>query len=119
MKSQVLHTVRYNIYGEAAGLKQSKPALTSPIRLILKLSFLHLSQGAKVDPLSHDRQTPLFLASKHGATEAVQLLVDKGADIVVRDVNLQSVMHAAVGFHSTMEILLQVGIFWWSSRNMF
>lgn len=38
----------------------------------------------------------------------VKLLMQRGADVTIRDVTLKSVVHAAVGDHKSMEALLQV-----------
>ena len=66
------------------------------------------SQGAFVDPKSDERRTPLFRAADKGAADVVKLLMDRGADVTIRDTELQSVLHAAVGHPRAMEVLLQV-----------
>lgn len=38
----------------------------------------------------------------------VKLLMQRGADVTIRDVTLKSVVHAAVGDYKSMEALLQV-----------
>lgn len=38
----------------------------------------------------------------------VKLLMERGADVTIRDVTLKSVVHAAVGDHKSMEALLEV-----------
>ena len=66
------------------------------------------TQGAAVDPKSDERRTPLFRAADKGAADVVKLLMDRGADVTIRDTELQSVLHAAVGHPRAMEVLLQV-----------
>ena len=43
-----------------------------------------------------------------GGTETVHLLMDRGADVTLKDVELRSVLHAAIGNSSTMEVLTKV-----------
>ena len=66
------------------------------------------TQGAAVDPKSDERRTPLFRAADKGAADVVKLLMDRGADVTIRDTELQSVLHAAVGHPRAMEVLLLV-----------
>ena len=61
-----------------------------------------------VDPKSDERRTPLFMAAENGAFDAVKLLMERGADVTIRDTELRSVLHAAVGHPRVMETLLQV-----------
>lgn len=61
-----------------------------------------------MDPRDKFCRTPLFLAAGAGGTEAVQMLIDSGADVTVKDVDLRSCVRAAVGHAGTMEVLLQV-----------
>ena len=78
--------------------------------LVIKVSpGSFLSQEAVVDPKTDDRRTPLFYAADYGAVDVVKLLMERGADVTIRDIELQSVLHAAVGHPRAMEILLQVG----------
>lgn len=78
--------------------------------LLIKVSpTSFLSQEAVVDPKTDDRRTPLFYAADYGAVDVVKLLMERGADVTIRDIELQSVLHAAVGHPRAMEILLQVG----------
>ena len=50
----------------------------------------------------------MFRAANYGADAMVKLLMQRGADVIIRDVTLKSVVHAAVGDHKSMEALLQV-----------
>ena len=54
--------------------------------------------------------TPLFLAASAGGTDTVKLLMDRGADVTLKDVELRSPLHVAIadGNSSTMEALLKV-----------
>ena len=61
-----------------------------------------------VDPKSDERRTPLFMAAENGAFDAVTLLMDRGADVTIRDTELRSVLHVAVGHPRVIENLLQV-----------
>ena len=45
-----------------------------------------------------------------GGTESVKMLIDMGADVTVKDVDLRSCVRVAVGHAATMEILLQVSV---------
>ena len=75
---------------------------------LTKLCSCFRTQGATVDPKSDERHTPLFRAADKGAADVVKLLMDHGADVTIRDTELQSVLHAAVGHPRAMEVLLQV-----------
>ena len=48
------------------------------------------------------------MAADQGAVDVVKLLMERGADVTIRDTELQSVLHAAVGHPRAMEALLQV-----------
>ena len=63
-----------------------------------------------MDPRDIQGRTPLFLAASAGGTATVKLLMDRGADITLKDVELRSPLHAAIvdGDSSTMEALLKV-----------
>lgn len=61
-----------------------------------------------MDPKSDERRTPLFLAAENGAVDVLKLLMESGADVTIRDIELRSVLHAAVGHPHAMEVLLQV-----------
>ena len=61
-----------------------------------------------MDPRDSQGRTPLFLAASEGGTSTVQLLMDRGADITLKDVELRSALHVAIGNSSTMEALIKV-----------
>ena len=61
-----------------------------------------------MDPRDIQCRTPLFLAASVGGTETVQLLMDRGADITLKDVELRSPLHAAIGSSATLEALIKV-----------
>ena len=69
---------------------------------------LVFTQEAFVDPKSDERRTPLFMAAENGANDVVKLLMERGAEVTIRDTELRSVLHAAVGHPRAMEALLQV-----------
>ena len=48
------------------------------------------------------------MAAASGATESVRLLMERGADVTVKDYGMTSMLHAAVGCAETIEVLLQV-----------
>ena len=53
-------------------------------------------------------RTPIYLAASVGGTETVQLLMDQGADITLKDEELRSPLHVAIGHSATMEALIKV-----------
>ena len=61
-----------------------------------------------VNPRDINGKTPLFLASSAGATEVVAILMEKGGDVTIKDIEGNSVLHAANGFTATTEALLKV-----------
>ena len=63
-----------------------------------------------MDPRDDERRTPLFMAARYNAANVVQLLMDRGADVTIRDTSLRSMLHAAVGDVKSMEALLQVTV---------
>ena len=74
----------------------------------LFIDGLFFFQGASVDPRDKICRTPLLLAAGVGGTESVQVLIENGADVTVKDVDLRSCVRVAVGHTATMELLLQV-----------
>ena len=72
-----------------------------------------------MDPRDIQGRTPLFLAASVGGTATVQLLMDRGSDITLKDVELRSPLHAAIehGNSSTMEALIKV-IYWKMGNNL-
>lgn len=61
-----------------------------------------------MDPRDIQGRTPIYLAASVGGTETVQLLMDRGADITLKDVELRSPLHVAIGNSATMEVLIKV-----------
>ena len=57
-------------------------AATGPEAATVKLLLEH---GASVDALSPNGSTPLMLAAQYGSEESVKLLIDRGADIRLRN----------------------------------
>lgn len=53
-----------------------------------------------------------------GGTETVQLLMDRGADIALKDVELRSPLHVAIGNSATMEVLMKVTAMKGSQRDL-
>jgi len=47
-------------------------------------------------------------AAKRGGTETVQLLMQKGADATLRDVDNRTAVFEAVGYPATMAVILEV-----------
>lgn len=80
--------------------------ILSPSYLLFIIFFF--TQGAEADPRDIEGQTPLFLAASVGGTETVQLLMDRGADITLKDMELRSALHVAIGNTSTMDALMKV-----------
>ena len=54
--------------------------------------------------------TPLLLASAVGGLETVKVLLGCAADVTLKDCNLRSVLHVAIGHSRTLETLLKVKI---------
>lgn len=48
------------------------------------------------------------MAASAGETETVELLLEKGADITMKDAEKSNVLHAAMGQNLTEEALLRV-----------
>ena len=48
------------------------------------------------------------MAAENGAVDVLRLLMERGADVTIRDIELRSVLHGAVGYPNAMEVLLQV-----------
>lgn len=71
---------------------------------------MYISVGAALDPKDDERRTPLYLAASYGANSVVTFLMNKGADVTIRDTMLKSVVHAAVGDATSMAYLLQVSV---------
>ena len=59
--------------------------------------FSRYSQVASVDSRDKQGRTPLFLAAEHGGTEAVKILINNGANMRAKDVDLRSCVRVAVG----------------------
>lgn len=66
------------------------------------------TQGASVDPPDRSLCTPLFKAAEKGGVNTIQLLLERGADVTVKNLNQRSVLHAAVPHAEAMELLLKV-----------
>lgn len=67
-------------------------------------------QGASVDLPDKSRRTPLFMAASSGATETVELLISRGANITAKNLAMKSVLHSAVGHDNTIDALLKVSV---------
>ena len=61
-----------------------------------------------VNPRDNMEQTPLFMAASSGGTDTVELLMEKGADVTMKDFEKSNVLHAAMGHTLTEEALLTV-----------
>lgn len=62
-----------------------------------------------MDPRDLNCHTPLLLATAGGCTASVHVLLEKGADVALKDSNLNSCLHLAIGNFITLEELLKVG----------
>jgi len=58
--------------------------------------------------LDNDQRTPLLLAASRGCTNAVELLLESGANSILRDAKNRTVLHCAVGHSETLAALLKV-----------
>ena len=63
-----------------------------------------------MDPRDVSCKTPLLLTSAVGGLETVKVLLDFAADVTLKDFNLRSVLHLAIGHSKTLEALLKVNI---------
>ena len=74
------------------------------------IKFL-LERGAAINHKDKDNYTPLLTASWKGQTEAVVLLIQKGAKVQATDSSLKSCLHLAVEHDNstTLEALLENG----------
>ena len=70
-------------------------------------------QEFPVNPRDAKCRTPLLLASAVGGLESVKVLLEFSADVTVKDFNLRSVLHLAIGHNMTLEALLKVNIIVW------
>ena len=60
----------------------------------LQMARCAIEAGARVDASKeYNKRTPLFLASAHGHTDIVRLLIDQGADVSLKDVNGDNPLH--------------------------
>lgn len=50
----------------------------------------------------------MYFAASYGASSVVKLLMEREADVTIRDTSLKSIIHAAVGDSKSMEYLLEV-----------
>lgn len=66
-----------------------------------------LEKNYPVNPRDAKCRTPLLLASAVGGQETVKVLLDFSADVAVKDCNLRSVLHLAIGHNKTLEALLK------------
>lgn len=57
------------------------------------------------------------MAASYGADKVVKLLMERDADVTIRDTSLRSILHAAVGDVESMEALLQVIMGYCSDDN--
>ena len=68
-----------------------------------------VNRGAPIDLRLEDRTTPLMSAATNGRIEAVRLLLEKNADVTLRDSSDQRALDLAISFEhwDTAKILLQ------------
>lgn len=67
-------------------------------------------QDFPVNPRDAKCRTPLLLASAVGGLESVKVLLEFSAEVTVKDFNLRSALHLAIGHNMTLEALLKVNI---------
>jgi ankyrin repeat protein len=53
-----------------------------------------LDAGATLNAVNNDGQTPLYLCMMHNQPHIAQLLVDRGANCIFKDVNVPTWLHA-------------------------
>lgn len=72
---------------------------------------LDLLQGSNVNAKDDNNVTPLMLAASFGATDSVQLLIEKGADPTIKNIDGRTALFNAVKHANTMEVLLMVSTY--------
>ena len=88
----------------------------APLRLALQSGNLRMAEdlvvsGARVDAKGNDGRTALYYEVRHSHLDAIQFLVDRGADVNVRDAGGDSLLDDAVwtGPVDTVALLLAHG----------
>ncbi|KAK3742362.1 hypothetical protein QZH41_019298, partial [Actinostola sp. cb2023] len=68
---------------------------------------LLLNQKIAINPLDNNYKTPLMWAVSRGCNEATKMLLTNGADVSLLDHRDRTLIHLAVGNHTTLSLLLQ------------
>ncbi|KAK3711402.1 hypothetical protein QZH41_013507 [Actinostola sp. cb2023] len=64
-------------------------------------------QGIELNDLDNEQRTPLLLAASRGCTNAVEMLLEYGAESTIKDAKNRTVLHCAVGHSETLAALLK------------
>ena len=59
----------------------------------LKTAQACLANGADINAVNSNKETPLYVATVKGNLQMVELLVQKGADVNVKNADSKSVLH--------------------------
>jgi len=71
------------------------PLHTAASNNAMKTALLLINQGANLSAVDNKKRTPLILASKHGHTELVKLLLDNHAEVADQDLMGNTGLHYA------------------------
>ena len=99
----------YN-YDRYNGTALSIAAIVGNVRIVRSLVAASLENGIDIDYVGeYDARTSLQTAAFHGNTQAVQILLDAGADIEAKDNQGRTPLHLALSAASTMRFLIGAG----------
>lgn len=62
----------------------------------------------QIDALDHEGRTPIMLAADNNCYESVQVLLENGANVDVRDAESKTVLHYAIGSAEVLKEILKV-----------
>lgn len=99
----------YN-YDRYNGTALSIAAIVGNVRIVESLVAASLKKGIDIDYVGeYGARTSLQEAAFHGNTQAVQILLDAGADIEAKDNQGRTPLHLALSEASTMRFLIGAG----------
>ncbi|XP_020903271.1 transient receptor potential cation channel subfamily A member 1, partial [Exaiptasia diaphana] len=66
-----------------------------------------INNGADVNARTNENRTPLMFAAKRGGVDTVRLLLEKGADPTLKDIDGRTAVYDAIGYPMTAEVILE------------